>query len=129
MLSKERIRQVVANYFAASRAMDLQAWLAAFAEDAVTHDPVGTPPVKGHHGLRQFFAGIAEVFETLGITEDQVFVSGNGAAVKWTGRGRGKNGLDVTFEGIDVIEINEQGKIQKLWGYWDLEKLMAELLS
>jgi hypothetical protein len=38
--------------------MDLDAWLDTFAADAVDHDPVGTPPVVGHQGLRQFFQTI-----------------------------------------------------------------------
>jgi steroid delta-isomerase len=123
------IRQAVAAYFAATRTMNLDAWLATFAPDALDYDPVGTPPVVGHQGLRQFFQTITGVFERLGITEDHVFVGGNGAAVKWTGRGVGKNGRDITFEGIDVFEIDDQGKIRKLWGYWDAAKVMEELLA
>jgi steroid delta-isomerase len=123
------IRQVVAAYFAATRAMDLDAWLATFAPDAVDYDPVGTPPVVGHTGLRQFFQTIAGAFEKVGMTEDHVFVAGSGAAVKWTGRGVGKNGRAITFEGIDVFEVNDQGRIQKLWGYWDPARVMEELLA
>jgi steroid delta-isomerase len=129
LLSPAAIHQVVAAYFAAIRAMDPETWLATFAADAVDHDPVGTPPVVGHQGLRQFFHTIAGAFEKLGITEDHVFVAGNEAAVKWTGHGVGRNGRAVTFEGIDVFEINEQGKIQKLWGYWNPAKLMEELMA
>jgi steroid delta-isomerase len=127
--SPTAIRHVVAAYFAATRAMDLDAWLGTFAADAVDHEPVGTPPVVGHQRLRQFFQTITAAFEKVGITEDHVFVAGNRAAVKWTGRGVGKNGRAVTFEGIDVFEINEQGKIQTLWGYWNPAPLMAELMA
>jgi len=48
-----------------------------------------------------------------------VFQSGNRIAVKFTGRGTGKNGQTVVFEGIDVFEINQAGKVQTMWGYWD----------
>jgi steroid delta-isomerase len=123
------VKKVVADYFAAARNKDRDAWLHSFAEDAVTYDPVGSAPTVGHRGLLQFFDMIAGVFEELAIHEDSVFASGNGAAVKWTGKGVGKNGCAVTFEGIDVFEINDQGKIQKLWGYWNPEPLMAQLLS
>jgi steroid delta-isomerase len=123
------IHRTIAAYFAATRAMDREAWLATFAEDVVSHEPVGGAPVVGREGLRQFFDTIAAVFEKLGITEDHVFVAGNGAAVKFTGRGVGKNGRDVTFEGIDVFELNERGQIQKMWGYWDPSRLMRDLLE
>ncbi len=129
MPSPAVIQRTIAAYFAATRAMDPDAWLATTAEDVVSHDPVGGAPVVGHAGLRQFFDTIAAVFETLRITEDHVFVAGNGAAVKFTGRGVGKNGREIAFEGIDVFEVNDAGKIQKIWGYWDPSRVMMELLN
>jgi len=123
------IRKTVAAYFAAIRAMDPEAWLQTFAENATSHDPVGSVPIEGHKGLRQFYEQIRMAFEKLGITEDEVFVAGNQAATKWLGTGVGLNGAEVTFKGIDVFEINEAGKIQRLWSYWDPESLMKELMS
>ena len=51
------------------------------------------------------------------------------AATKWVGTGVGVNGADVTFKGIDIFEINDAGKIQRLWSYWDPESLMKEIMS
>jgi steroid delta-isomerase len=126
-MSTEAIRKVVSDYFAATRAMDMEAWLATFADNAISYDPVGGPPLDGHNSLRQFFQGIMEAFAEVGLREDKVFISGDGAAVSWTGHGVGKNGREVSFEGIDVFEINEAGKIQKMWGYWDPAAMMAKL--
>src|SRR6266852_1625851 len=105
----DQTRQVIGEYFAALRAMDPDAWSNTFAEDAVSHDPLGAPPHNGRAALRQFLAGVVSLFETFGLTEDQIFVNGNQAAVKWTGRGKGKNGRSVVFEGIDVIQVNNEG--------------------
>lgn len=126
-MSSAAISKVVADYFRATRDMDSEAWLSTFAADAVSHDPVGGQPLEGHDSLRQFFAGIAGAFETVGLTEDSVFIAGNEAAVKWTGRGVGKNGREVSFEGIDVFEFNADGKIQTVWSYWNPAAMMAEL--
>ena len=109
--------------------MDIDAWLSTFAEDAVSQDPVGAPPLSGQAARRQFFEGIAGAFEKVRLFEDQVFINGNEAAVKWTGRGTGKNGREVTFEGIDIFEINDAGKIQTLRGYWNPAAMMSELQS
>jgi steroid delta-isomerase len=128
-MSSESIRETVADYFKAIRAMDADAWLATFAENAVSHDPVGAPPAEGHAALRQFFEGIAGAFETVEMFEDSVFIAGDSAAVKWTGRGTGKNGRNVIFEGIDVFEIGADNKIQKMWGYWDPSAMMSELMA
>lgn len=126
-MSTEAIKKVVSDYFRATRSMDAEAWLDTFATDAISHDPVGSTPMEGKESLRQFFAGITGAFESVGLTEDSVFISGNGAAVKWSGQGVGKNGRRVTFEGIDVFEINDEGKIQTMWGYWNPAAMMAEL--
>jgi len=128
-MKTENIRDAIATHYAAIRAMDMNAWLDTYANDAVSHDPVGSPPHIGHDGLRQFFQGISAALETMGMREEQVFLAGSEAAIKWAGYGRGKNGRDVTFEGIDVFEMNAEGKIQTQWTYWDPTQLMADLQS
>jgi steroid delta-isomerase len=125
-MSTELIHKAVADYFAATRAMDAEAWVRTFAEDATSYDPAA-PPATGHDALRQFFEGIAGAFSQVGLTEDNVFVGDKSAAVKWTGRGVGRNGREVVFEGIDVFEINDSGKIQTLRAYWNPAALMAQL--
>jgi steroid delta-isomerase len=126
-MSPEVISKAVKAYFAAIRAMDEQAWVNTFAEDATSYDPVGPPPIVGHQKLREFFQTITAAFKEVGLTEDQVFVAGNGAAVKWNGRGISKSGKKVHFEGIDVFEVNEAGKIQTLHAYWNPAEMVAQL--
>lgn len=126
-MSPEVVSIAVRACFAATRAMDQQAWVNTFAEDAVTHDPVGALPTRGHEELGKFFQSITAAFKEFGLTEDQVFVAGNGAAVKWTGRGISKQGRKVRFEGIDVFEVNEAGKIQTLFAYWNPAEMIAQL--
>lgn len=126
-MNPEKIGNAVKNYFEAIRAMDQHAWVNTFAEDAISYDPVGAQPTKGHQKLGEFFQTITAAFEEVGLTEDQVFIAGNGAAVKWTGRGVSKQGRKVYFEGIDVFEINEAGRIQTLHAYWNPAEMVAQL--
>jgi len=126
-MSPEVIAQTVKAYFAALRAMDQQAWVNTFAEDAVSHDPVGAPPINGHQKLGEFFQTITAAFKEVGLTEDQVFISGNSAAVKWTGKGTSNQGRAVHFEGIDVIVVNAAGKIETLHAYWNPAEMVAQL--
>jgi steroid delta-isomerase len=118
---------VVRNYFLAIRAMDAEAFANSFAEDGTTYDPVGTPGITGREGLREFFTSICKNFKSVGLTEDSVFIAGNGAAVKWTGKGTSNSGREVRFEGIDVIEVNEEGKIQTVHAYWNPAEMIAQL--
>jgi steroid delta-isomerase len=121
--------QAIAEYFAAIRAMDVERWVNTFDANAVSHDPVGTPPMHGHEALRQFLTQINSGFDSLDLTEDNVFINGNSAAVKWTGKGLGRNGKSVTFEGVDVIECNDSGKIISVHAYWDPAPIMATIQS
>jgi steroid Delta-isomerase len=129
MVSEEKIRETVAAYFASTRAMDKDAWLGTLAEDGVSNDPEGGDPLDTVEKRIAFFEGVTGAFERFGIQENEVYVSGNGAAVKWTGYGTGKNGRHVTFEGIDVFEINEDGKIKEMWAYWNPAAMMADLIG
>lgn len=129
MASHEQINAVVAAYFAATRAMDKAAWLATFAADGVSIDPVGTPPMDTPEKRAAFFDGIVGAFETVGLTEQEVYLAGNSAAVKWIGQGTGKNGRAVTFEGIDVFEVNDDGKVLALHAYWNPAAMMADLMG
>ncbi len=109
----------VAEYFAALRAMDIERWVNTFAPDAVSYDPVGMPPHVGHAALRSFVTGALAGFTSFGLTEDQVFAADLSAAVKWTGHGVARNGAQITFEGVDVIDCDAAGKITMVRAFWD----------
>src|ERR1700682_2391664 len=94
-MSPEVIAKTVKEYFAALRAMDQNAWVNTFAEDGISYDPVGAQPINGHEKLAEFFQTITAAFKEVGLTEDHVFIAGNSAAVKWTGRGTSKQGRAV----------------------------------
>src|SRR5213078_2897587 len=126
-VSADKISRAVRGYFLAIRAMDADAFANSFAEDGTTCDPMGAPPIVGRAGLREFFESICKNFKSVGLTEDSVFVAGNGAAVKWTGTGKSNSGREVRFEGIDVIEVNEAGKIQTVHAYWNPAEMIAQL--
>jgi len=126
-MAPEIISNAIKAYFAAIGAMDERAWVNTFAEDAVTYDPVGAAPTRGHQKLAEFFQTVTAAFKEVGLTEDQIFIAGNGAAVKWTGRGISQAGRKVKFEGIDVFEINEAGKIQTLHAYWNPAEMVTQL--
>lgn len=117
----------VSEYFSAIGRMDPDAWIACFAKQATSYEPGASAPLKGHAALYQFLAGVLEAFSQIALTADYIFSSGNRVAVKFTGRGTGKNGREVCFEGIDVFEIGQDGKIQTMWGYWDPAGMMAQL--
>lgn len=126
-MAADKIPAVVGQYFAAIRQKDADAWARCFAEQGISYEPGARTPLEGHAALRQFIRGVLEAFQSIELTADHVFLTGNRAAVKFTGRGRGNNDREVVFEGIDVFEINQEGKIQTMWGYWNPAAMLAQL--
>jgi len=126
-VSADKISRAVRTYFLAIRAMDADAFANAFAEDGMTFDPVGSPAITGRNAVREFFQSICDNFKSIALDEDFIFVAGNGAAVKWTGRGMSTNDREVKFEGIDVFDINEDGKIQTVRAYWNPAEMLTQL--
>ena len=126
-VSPDKVSRAVRGYFLAIRAMDADAFADSFAEDGTTFDPVGSPAITGRVPLREFFQSICSNFKSVALDEESVFVAGDGAAVKWTGRGISTSGKEVKFEGIDVFQINEDGKIQTIHAYWNPAEMIAQL--
>lgn len=126
-VSPDKVSRAVRAYFLAIRAMDAEAFANTFAEDGTTQDPMGAPPITGRDGIREFLQSICKNFKSVSLDEESIFVAGNGAAVKWTGKGTSNNGKGVKFEGIDVFEINSDGKIQNVWAYWNPAEMIGQL--
>ncbi|NCJ05419.1 ketosteroid isomerase [Synechococcales cyanobacterium C] len=128
MPTPEFIQGTVDQYFKATQSDNrVEAMVACFAPDSVSYDPAEEPPLQGQDALRQYFGGIASLFATVALTPEFVAINGNQAAVKWCGQGISHTGRTVTFEGIDLFEINTAGKIQSLRAYWNPAALLAEL--
>jgi steroid Delta-isomerase len=123
----DRIRTTIQRYFACIGAMDEESWLGLHARDAVCFAPAGAPAARSREELRRFFGGLWAAFDTLELEPDRIWTAPAGAAVKWTGRGIARNGRSVTFEGIDVFEVDPQARIAKVWSYWDPGELAAAL--
>lgn len=117
----------ITRYFAAIRAMDREAWLDCFAEDARSEDPVGAPPHVGRAALGAFFDAIAGSVRSIGIVEDAQYMCGSSAAVRWIGWCVSKRGEHLRFEGIDVFHFDARGRIRSLEAYWDAAGLLERL--
>ena len=114
-------------YFAAISSLDPDALVAVFAPDGAMHDPVGSRPIEDEEGLRRFVASIAENFDAMVLTPDESFHAGGEVAVRWTGRGRSKQGVEVEYAGIDLFAFDDQDRITLMKGYWDPKALFAQL--
>jgi ketosteroid isomerase-like protein len=126
-MSPELIQNLVTSYFSSLQAMNAVEWAENFTKDAVIYDPVGKPPSKARENAQAFFGLLSMAFEKLELSQDNVFIADNGAAVKWTMRVLGKSGKQGVAEGISVFEMHESGKFQQVSSYWNDAALMAQI--
>ena len=85
MNHQERIRESLENFLVAAENWDTAGYGAFFTEDAVKIDPNGSEPVAGRAAIvdRYQKKRVAKL-DNWQIKRDDVFVSGNGAALRWT---------------------------------------------
>jgi len=114
------LRKSLDAYFAAIAARDPQRIAAVFAEHGEIEDPVGTPIRHGRDGVAGLFsAGVAALASDVEITVLAALPSGGSIAAHWAMTARGKAGREVKAEGIDVIQVGEDGLIVRAEGYWN----------
>jgi len=108
--------------------MDIDRLLELFDEDAISWDPVGSPPMRVRDKSSNYFRALSTIFAKMALSEEEIFVAGSEAAVRWTGVAMLRSKTEeVGFEGVSVFEINDSGRIQSVRSYWDKAGLMARL--
>jgi steroid delta-isomerase-like uncharacterized protein len=102
---------------------DLEAIMAAFAEDAVFESPRGPDPwgtrfegkAEVRRGLAARFEGIPDVH----YGDDRHFVAGDRGASEWTLTGTTTDGVRLEVRGCDLWEFLD-GRIVRKDSYWKL---------
>ena len=126
-MNPETVKATVTSLLDAIKARDFDAWLAFFADDVKNYSPVGTPPIQGHEAMKRVFQNTVGALKDWKFTAESMFVAGNEAAVKYTATGTTKNGKLVVIDGINVYEVNDQGKVQTVRAYWHPAEVAAQM--
>jgi steroid delta-isomerase len=115
------------DYAEAISAVDVDRYVDTFADDVVAYEPVGTDALIGKAGVRQFFENTANLFAKIDFKFTFVETIGDEIALKWQANGTGKNSQNVSFEGIDIWNLSQAGKIKTLRAYWNPAPVIAKL--
>lgn len=126
----EVARATLERYFAAIRALDLEAWVALFHPEGTMEDPVGSRPHRGTAELRVFFQGVQRTFAGLDVQAvGPLDFKGSRATARWQARGTAYNGRAVAFEGTEVFDLAPDGAILAVRVWWDPAVLVDQLLG
>ena len=126
-LTSEQIEAILEEVYNGFATFEVQQVVSRFAADATVEDPVGTPPMQGTQAITNHLNSFPVLFEQVKLYSLEVRVGGQEAAVKWRYRFKTKTGHTFFLDGFGVSRFNEEGKIQTLKEFFDLEYFLAEL--
>ncbi len=108
---------VVEQLMDAFMALDLEAALDCFTDDAVVYDPhYPVPRMEGKEAIRQGFAWGIGNMEKPGFTVRHIWTDGESGAVEMDTNHVFKGGMTLEFEQVFVFETKD-GKITRLQSY------------
>ena len=126
-LTSEQIEVILEEVYNGFATFEVQQVVSRFAADATVEDPVGTPPMQGTQAITNHLNSFPVLFEQVKLYSLEVRVGGQEAAVKWRYRFKTKTGHTFFLDGFGVSKFNEEGKIQTLKEFFDLQYFLAEL--
>ena len=128
-LTPEQIKGIVTDMFNKFAAFDAVGTTNAFAPDGTIEDPVGSTPIQGTQAIIAYQQTFPTILNEIRIQSFDVTVAGQECAIKWRLRFKTKTGNVFFVDGIGILRINEQGKIQSDREYFDLAYFQSQLLQ
>jgi ketosteroid isomerase-like protein len=126
-LTPEQIEAIATDMFNKFAAFDAQGTANCFAADGTIEDPVGSTPIQGTQAIIAYQETFPTILNEIRIQSFDVTVAGQEAAIKWRLRFKTKTGNVFFVDGIGILKINADGKIQSDREYFDLAYFQSQL--
>lgn len=123
MSDSQHARDALQAYVNAFNRGDAEALIALFAPDAVIEDPVGSPP-KQAAGIPEWFRQGVAMQARLELDAPIRGSHGRAAAMAFRVH-MVQDGQPLTIRSLDTIEVNADGLITRLMGYWGADDVEA----
>jgi steroid delta-isomerase len=122
MPTPDQMLGVVEAYKKAFTTADKDAWLALFTEDCEQFDPYPGPANVGHEGLTAFWDRSFTLGSDFAFDGPEPIVAGDRVCMPFT-ISLAMGGARYAFDGVDVFEFDEAGKVKRITAYWDPTKV------
>lgn len=126
-LTPEQIEAIATEVFKRFAAMDAHGTAELFAPDGTIEDPVGTTPIQGTQAIIAYLETFPTILDEIRLQSFDVTVAGQEAALKWRLRFKTRTGNVFFVDGIGILKINAEGKVQSDREYFDLAYFQAQL--
>lgn len=128
-LTPEQVEAIVRNMYDKFAAFDAQGTTDMFAPDGTIEDSVGSTPIQGTQAILAYQQSFPTLLDELRFQSVDITVGGQEAAIKWKIRFKTKTGNVFFMDGIGIIKINENGKIQSDRNFFDLAYFQSQLMQ
>lgn len=125
MVAPEVVRTTAQAYIEVARSLDVDRYASLLAEDAVRYNPHGR--LQGRHAIRDSAARRWSQFASGEINIERLIVTGDAAAFSYTARLTTRDGRSASFDGIEMVEVNDAGQIVAVRIFYDLAAIEASL--
>ena len=128
-LTPEQIEAIVRDMYNKFAAFDAQGTTDCFAPDGTIEDSVGSTPIQGTQAILAYQQTFPTLLDEIRFQSVDITVGGQEAAVKWRIRLKTKTGNVFFLDGIGIIKVNEDGKIQSDRNFFDLAYFQSQLMQ
>src|ERR1044072_67934 len=128
-LTPEQVEAIVRNMYSKFAAFDAQGTTDCFAPDGTIEDSVGSSLIQGTQAILAYQQSFPTLLDELRFQSVEITVGGQEAAVKWKIRFKTKSGNVFFLEGIGIVKVNEDGKIQSARNFFDLAYFQSQLMQ
>ena len=118
MPTPDQVREAAENHAKLFSAADKEAWLSLYADDAEFTDPYPAPAAVGRAGLTEFWDRVHTMASDYSFDIRLLTVAGDRAAMAFT-LSMTAGGDRYEFDGVDVFEVGDDGRINRFTAYWD----------
>jgi len=137
MMKREVIDSVIKKSYRAICEKDIDALKEVTSENAKLYSPTHGAAIMGHRDFGTLFDYMSHTYKKYDIRKSHVFYGDSEAAVEFIVEGVGVDGEIYEKTGIDIFEIDSEGKLSTLkeypaeykidhpnkhywWNYWDM---------
>src|SRR5215470_14580904 len=128
-LTPQQIEVIVTDVFNKFAAFDAEGTTNLYAPDGTIEDPVGTTPIQGTAAILAYQQTFPTILNEIRVQSFDVTVAGQEAAIKWRLRFKTKTGNVFFVDGIGILHVNENGKVQADREYFDLAYFQSQLMQ
>ena len=106
---------------------DLDAFARVFTDDAQVLRPEQRGGGQGPDGVRTFWQQYLDQFGTIRSEFSRIVEAGELGELEWTSRGSAGAGTDVEYQGVSLLEFDDQGLVKRFATYYDTAALAHRL--